>query len=67
MCTSLYSCVMGLIINENVADLRESDEEMMSSMQNMKSTLEAPNEFVQLSDSIAYYKSEKKYVDLGHD
>ncbi len=67
--SSLYSCVMGLVIHENVNELQEADEEMMASVQNMKSTLEVPKEYVKLSDSLAYYKTEKKWVETssGYD
>ena len=66
MCTSFYGCMMSLVMNENIESLQEADEEMMSSVQNMKSVLELPNEYVQLSDTVAYYKSEKKYVKLNN-
>jgi hypothetical protein len=60
---SLCSCVMLMVVSDNVEDLENQDKEIMTQL---AGNLATPEKTPELSDSIAYYKSERQYIDLGY-
>ncbi len=58
--TSIYGCVMILAVSETVKELEENDKQMMDHLES--NMLNPPDSMPQLSDSLAYYKSERKLI-----
>lgn len=64
LAVSVYGCVMVVAVYDNVEQLQEEDERIMAELQ---SNLNPPDSIPVLSDSLTYYKTEKKRITLDYD
>ncbi len=62
--TCIYGCVMILAVHENVRELEQNDKNMTQLIQS--GNLEQPDSIPKLTDSLAYYKSERKLVECNY-
>lgn len=62
--TSIFSCVMVFEVSDNVEKLQESDKNIMKEL---RSNLNPPDTIPILSDSIAYYKSEHRFIEVDFE
>ena len=61
---SIYSCVMVLEVSDNVEKLQEADK---SIMEELRSNLNPPDSMPVLTDSLAYYRTEQRYIEVDFE
>lgn len=61
---SIYSCVMVLEVSDNVEKLQEADKNIM---EELRSNLNPPDTMPVLTDSLAYYSTEQRYIEVDYE